>query len=40
MRRMEGSLYMLLLPEEQQSEIETAVDEEEMTENEEKNTKK
>ncbi len=28
MRRMEGSLYMLLLPEEQQSEIETAVDEE------------
>ena len=29
MRRMEGSLYMLLLPEEQQSEIETAVDEEE-----------
>lgn len=40
MRRMEGSLYMLLLPEEQQSEIETAVDEEEKTENEEKNTKK
>ena len=29
MRRMEGSLYMLLLPEEQESEIETAVDEEE-----------
>ena len=28
MRRMEGSLYMLLLPEEQQSEIETAVEEE------------
>ena len=28
MRRMEGSLYMLLLPEEQQSEIETALEEE------------
>ena len=28
MRRMEGSLYMLLLPEEQQSEIETALTEE------------
>lgn len=28
MRRMEGSLYMLLLPEEQQSEIETSLEEE------------
>ncbi|MBO4612147.1 MAG: DUF4837 family protein [Bacteroidaceae bacterium] len=28
MRRMEGSLYMLLLPEEQQSEIDTALEEE------------
>jgi hypothetical protein len=28
MRRMEGSLYMLLLPEEQQSEIETNLEEE------------
>lgn len=38
MRRMEGSLYMLLLPEEQQSEIETAVDEEENKDKEEENS--
>ena len=28
MRRMEGSLYMLLLPEEQQTEVETDIEEE------------